>query len=451
MDGQRVSHSASFQLPLHSVPAHLSTTPSFLTHRLCKTKRTGNCLTVDLFKLGLARFGCTNSGPFHRLMCIATKPVEYSDLFASLKRLATVIDAWNKKPQKPSLQLRDLVADLKLGIKYSGEFSGQYLAKVLLRLGLIKHPGMTQQAIMLPKSLSFKMVTDAGGHSVSCNQDKVDLAARFLKSAAAVLGVTTAVAENLLCEQHRKDKKWDFVFIGQPILSVVDIDKVPTMYKFSPDGSKVAATSMYTHTFPHARPLGRQLNHCWWLTPSAAGPPPPGMIVFTILTAEDKKMSGSKRVRFPGVPRYLQMSGAARDILIPAFISGNEKKFMDVFESFYSSSFPKMTEKGVVHPYCELARLANTGYSDTELSWKQRTHSITGGANTDDFKVLTPMELLTRYPLMLDNGLGPLVEYPNFKMVSSHIPHVQHVIVKSNSPLRRESNLLFTTQSISSQ
>ena len=220
-------------------------------------------------------------------MCIAVKPVEYSSLYSYLTNLTQVIDNWNSKAASKSLELDDLIKDLIAAIKCAGPFSAQYFAKVLIRLGIINHPGLAQEAVLNERSHAYKTVAELSGATTP--KEKAVCAARFLKTAASVLGVTPAVVEKLLCEQYRDDKKCDFLFPLQPILSVVDIKGVPTMYKYHQDGTKVISRPICLHMFPLAEPPNRPLNESWWVEPSARGVAPTGEIVFTVLTAAEKK------------------------------------------------------------------------------------------------------------------------------------------------------------------
>ena len=386
--------------------------------RLCKTKRTGKCLTVELFELGLARFGCTNSGPFSRLMCIAVKPVPYARLFSDLKKFSTLVDVWNSKPKSKTLQLSDLVNDLIDTLLFAGPLTAPFLAKVLIRLGIINHPGLADQAILNERSHAYKMVVKFSG--LTRPEEQRDRANRFLKSAASAIGVTPAVAENLLCEQHRSEKKWDFVFVGQPILSVLpDTNGNPTMYMFKPDGTKEISPPLCLRVFPSTEPLGRPINERWWLeTSPAPGTHPVGEIVFTLLTTDDKKVDDSKRPRFPGVPRILNMTSEVRPGLIEAFIKGDEEAMLTTFNSCSRDS----TYKKDLHPYYKLAADAESASRDVDL-WQQRLDDMSNGQAKRDYRVLNPAELVAKYTDSIkDNGLGGISEYPIANTVSPKPP-----------------------------
>ena len=98
------------------------------------------------------------------------------------------MDNWNSKPPSPSLELSDLIYDLKKAVIFAGPFSGQYFAKVLIRLGIINHPDLAAQAILSEKSPVYQTVI--GLSDATSPQEKTACAARFLKTAASVLGVS---------------------------------------------------------------------------------------------------------------------------------------------------------------------------------------------------------------------------------------------------------------------
>ena len=403
-----------FSWPIRDVYHHSSVltllfhfTYGTLLHRLCKHKRSGKCLAVEIVDIGLAKFGCINSGPFPRSMVTASKVVKHKTLYKNLQLFTAMIEDWNTKPRSTgardrALHLHELSQDIEESVVYAGPFGAQYLAKVLIRAGIIYQPELACQAIIIPTSSVYKEIVRLAGLDTKEDKKKPKKGspewkkgvrspqelciAKFLKAAASALQVHPAVAENLLCEMHRKSKKWDFTFVGQPVISVDESSSPHTLMQYFPNGKEVvvpALISLLPQLFPansDVTPNKIQRGDVWWI-PGFVGSADRHMVFTNYSKAESRNKT--KRPLPP--PRFLQLTPLSRpkfaDVLA---LADPAQPMLNLFETEYHSAPQVMRKNAHLHPYILLAETAEQSYGNIADLWKHRLSEASSLVSPED-------------------------------------------------------------------
>ena len=383
--------------------------------------------------LGVAKFGCVSSGPFCRAMVSAAFAIENERLFKDLKKFTAVIEDWNSRPRsthdKP-LYLSSLVDDLQNSIVHVGPFSAQFLAKVLIRAGIIDHPELARQAVIHSKSPIYKEVVVLSGvknpkrNKKGVQTPQAICVARFLKSAASALQVSPAVAENLLCELFRKESKWDFTFCGQPIISVDEAPGTSVTYCYCPDGSKQAVntlSSLVPSLFPETgitHPTARHQNERWWIVDFDSVNPPSASrkVTFSLFTAAESRNRILQK-KYPE-PRFLQSTTSNRKDFIAAYSQGDKPRMIATFEAAHVVIALKNRKNMLDHPYTPLAKVARESCGNWDDIWKRRFTEVADGQSITDYRLLTSNELKVKR--MTTNS-----QLPQFALSTDYPAHLQ--------------------------
>ena len=224
-----------------------------------KSIPTGN-LTLAFTSTALSKFYGFNSGPRPRFQCKIGKPIPSIDVFKGLLIMYNMINECDDlksrhklKSEASQLKCYHNCLDNLRQITNYGDLGAQHVIMALLLTRVIDIPQLTKMAIICPKTNTCKrIIKDYGVKSSQLDS--------LLTAVASLLGVDRVVAENVICEALRENKKWDFFLPCQSFY-----------FYFEENGvSKIVATDVEGKTsdvmIPVFVPEVRERRQCptWW-------------------------------------------------------------------------------------------------------------------------------------------------------------------------------------------
>ena len=172
------------------------------------------------------KYGGSTGGPNNRMTTYANgwlTPEQRKKALETLVRVPLVYSAKKFKRKEAGTVFKDLLADLRDGIVYSGGLSGQKLAGFIVSTMQVKHPILLTKAELAKSTNTWETVQKEFPGVDHCHFEKaLDSAAASL-TAKSGYEVTQNMAEHTICEGIRNRinrNKWDHRFTGQSLLAL---------------------------------------------------------------------------------------------------------------------------------------------------------------------------------------------------------------------------------------